>query len=151
MRSDFGSRLDIEYDGELPASVDRSALNRMATVAYVLDESVRIPGIGYRVGVDPVLGILPVAGDVVSAGFSLYIVAESAYLGVSLTTLVRMLASITVDVAGGSIPVVGTLADVAWKANKHTVGLAVRDLAEPVDADGGSAVDGIEIPVQDDG
>ena len=60
MRSDFGSRLDIEYDGELPASVDRSALNRMATVAYVLDESVRIPGIGYRVGVDPVLGVLPV-------------------------------------------------------------------------------------------
>ena len=151
MRSDFGSRLDIEYDGELPASVDRSALNRMATVAYVLDESVRIPGIGYRVGVDPVLGVLPVAGDVVSAGFSLYIVAESAYLGVSFTTLVRMLANITADVASGSVPVVGTLIDAVWKANKRNVELAAQDLAEPVETDGGSDVDGIEIPVEDQG
>ena len=151
MLSDFDSRLDIEYDGELPASVDESALNRMATAAYVLDESVRIPGIGSRVGVDPVLGTLPVAGDVVSAGFSLYIVAESAYLGVSLTTLVEMLASITADVAGGSIPVVGTLVDVVWKAKKRNVGLAVEDLAEPVGTDGGSGVDGIEIPVEDEG
>jgi hypothetical protein len=151
MRSDFGSRLDVEYDGELPASVDRSALNRMATVAYVLDESVRIPGIGYRVGVDPVLGVLPVAGDVVSAGFSLYIVAESAYLGVSFTTLVRMLANITADVASGSVPVVGTLIDAVWKANKRNVELAAQDLAEPVETDGGSDVDGIEIPVEDQG
>ena len=151
MRSDFGSRLDVEYDGELPASVDRSALNRMATVAYVLDESVRIPGIGYRVGVDPVLGVLPVAGDVVSAGFSLYIVAESAYLGVSFTTLVRMLANITADVASGSVPVVGTLIDAVWKANKRNVELAAQDLAEPVETDGGSGVDGIEIPVEDEG
>ena len=151
MRSDFGSRLDIEYDGELPASVDRSALNRMATVAYVLDESVRIPGIGYRVGVDPVLGVLPVAGDVVSAGFSLYIVAESAYLGVSFTTLLRMLANITADVASGSVPVVGTLIDAVWKANKRNVELAAQDLAEPVETDGGSDVDGIEIPVEDQG
>ena len=151
MRSDFGSRLDVEYDGELPASVDRSALNRMATVAYVLDESVRIPGIGYRVGVDPVLGVLPVAGDVVSAGFSLYIVAESAYLGVSFTTLLRMLANITADVASGSVPVVGTLIDAVWKANKRNVELAAQDLAEPVETDGGSDVDGIEIPVEDQG
>ena len=97
------------------------------------------------------LGVLPVAGDVVSAGFSLYIVAESAYLGVSLTTLVEMLASITADVAGGSIPVVGTLVDVVWKAKKRNVGLAVEDLAEPVGTDGGSGVDGIEIPVEDEG
>lgn len=150
MLSDFDSRLDIEYDGELPASVDESALNRMATAAYVLDESVRIPGIGYRVGVDPVLGVLPVAGDVVSAGFSLYIVAESAYLGVSFTTLVRMLANITADVASGSVPVVGTLIDAVWKANKRNVELAAQDLAEPVETDGGSGVDGIEIPVEDE-
>ena len=72
------------------------------------------------------------AGDVVSAGVSLYIVAEPAYLGVSLTTPVRMLESITVDVVGGSTPAVGTLADVAWKANEHNVGLGVGDLAEAV-------------------
>ena len=97
------------------------------------------------------LGVLPVAGDVVSAGFSLYIVAESAYLGVSFTTLVRMLANITADVASGSVPVVGTLFDAVWKANKRNVELAAQDLAEPVETDGGSGVDGIEIPVEDEG
>lgn len=148
MVADFDSRFDIEYDGELPAGVDEAALNRMAAVAYVLDESVRIPGIGYRIGADPIIGVVPVAGDVVSACVSLYIVAESAYLGVSFRTLVEMLANITFDVAGGSIPYAGTLIDTVWKANKRNVGLAVRDLAEPVEMDGGSDTDGIDIPIE---
>jgi len=70
---------DVDYDGELPGSVDEAALKRMETAAYVLDESVRVPGIGVRIDIDPILGALPVAGDVVSGAFSLYIVAESAY------------------------------------------------------------------------
>jgi hypothetical protein len=104
MPADFESRFDIDYNGELPESVDEAALKRMETVAYVLDESVRVPGIGFRIGIDPVLGALPVAGDVVSGAFSLYIVAESSYLGVSFTTLVEMLANITIDVVGEPSP-----------------------------------------------
>jgi hypothetical protein len=153
MAQSFDSRFDIEYDGELPDSVDTAALDRMETVAYVLDESVEIPGTDYSVGVDPILGVLPVAGDVVSAAFSLYIVAESAYLGVSYTTLLRMLATVTVDTVGGSIPYVGTVFDALWKANKRNVGLALRDLAEQIDDTGGekSSDDGdsgsVDIPV----
>lgn len=135
MSAEFESRFDIDYDGELPESVDEAALKRMETVAYVLDESVRVPGIGVRIGIDPVVGALPVAGDVASAALSLYIVAESAYLGISLTTLVEMLASITIDVAGGAIPYAGTVVDALWKANKRNVGLAMRGetaISQPV-------------------
>jgi hypothetical protein len=153
MPESFESRFDVEYDGEIPDSVDEAALERIETVAYVLDESVEIPGTGFGVGVDPILGVLPVAGDVVSAAVSLYIVAESAYLGVSYTTLLRMLATVTVDTVGGSIPYVGTVFDALWKANKRNVGLALRDLAEHVDdATGGEPTEdeeseAVDIPV----
>jgi len=152
MPTDFASRFDVDYDGELPESVDEAALKRIETVAYVLDESVRVPGIGVRIGVDPILGALPVAGDVASAAISLYIVAESAYLGVSFGTIVEMLANITIDVAGGSIPYVGTVFDAVWKANKRNVTLALEDLAEAVETDesGGRRDDGVNIPVEPD-
>jgi hypothetical protein len=153
MAQSFDSRFDIEYDGELPDSVDTAALDRMETVAYALDESVEIPGTDYSVGVDPILGALPVAGDVVSAAFSLYIVAESAYLGVSYTTLLGMLANITVDTVGGSVPYVGSVFDAVWKANKRNVGLVLRDLAETVedatgeDSGGDGESEAVDIPV----
>jgi len=152
MPADFESRFDIDYNGELPESVDEAALKRMETVAYVLDESVRVPGIGFRIGIDPVLGALPVAGDVVSGAFSLYIVAESAYLGVSFTTLVEMLANITIDVVGGAIPYAGTVVDAIWKANKRNVALALEDLAKAVETDGSGdrTGDGVDIPVETD-
>lgn len=153
MSTEFNSRFDVDYDGELPGSVDESALKRMETVAYMLDESVRVPGIGVRIGIDPVLGAVPVAGDLAGAAFSLYIVAESAYLGVSFTTLVEMLANITVDVTGGSIPYAGTVVDIIWKANKRNATLALEDLAEAVetDAPGDGTGSGIDIPVESDG
>lgn len=153
MTANFESRFDMEYDGEIPPSVDEVALNRMEAVAHVLDESIQIPGTDTSVGIDPILGALPVAGDLASAGISLYIVAESANLGVSYTTLLQMVGNISIDVVGGSIPIVGTLFDLFWKANKRNVEHALEELAEPrienptesFDAEGA-----VDIPVQTD-
>lgn len=151
MSRDFESRFDVEYDGEIPDSVDEASLKRMETVAHIFDESVEIPVLGVRVGVDPVLGALPVAGDAVSALFSLYIVAESAYLGVSYTTLLRMLANVSIDYVGGSVPYVGTIFDALWKTNKRNVELALQDLAEAVDSsDSIGGDEPVEIPVKPD-
>ncbi|RCU46375.1 DUF4112 domain-containing protein [Haloplanus salinus] len=128
MSNDLASAFDERID-DLPPSVDRAAVGRMRFVARVLDDSVRIPGTGVRIGLDPLLGLLPVVGDAVSGVLSLYIVAESARLGVSYRALARMLTHIGIDVAGGSIPVVGDLFDAAWKANTRNVSLALADLA----------------------
>lgn len=125
------SEILTEFDKglrDLPESVDRAAVRRMQLVAYVLDEGLRVPGTDYRVGIDPILGILPGAGDVLSGGLSLYIVGEAARLGVSYTTLLKMLANISVDVVGGIVPIVGDLFDAAWKANKRNFELALNDL-----------------------
>lgn len=132
MTTHFQSRFGVEYDGEIPSSVDQAALHRMEAVAHALDESVQIPGTNASVGIDPILGVIPVAGDLVSAGISLYIVAEAANLGVSYTRLLRMIANISIDAVGGSVPYAGTLFDAFWKANVRNVEGALAELAEPL-------------------
>ncbi|PSP77765.1 DUF4112 domain-containing protein [Halobacteriales archaeon QS_1_68_20] len=126
---------------ELPESVDRDAIERMRTAARLLDESVTIPGTNYRVGIDPILSVLPVGGDAAGAVLSLYIVAEATRLGVSTGTVVRMLANVAVDATGGSVPVLGTVFDATWKANKWNVKLAVEDLVESAPADPEESID----------
>lgn len=132
---DLAAAFDDEIE-QLPPSVDRAAVERMRLVAHVLDDSIRVPGIGYRIGLDPVLGVLPGAGDVVTGVLSLYVVVESARLGVSYTTLLRMLANVSIDVVGGSVPLVGDLFDAAWKANRRNFELALADLAAAPDGAG---------------
>ncbi|WP_323674541.1 DUF4112 domain-containing protein [Halorubellus sp. PRR65] len=118
------------YDGPIPEGVDEAAVERMRLVAKVMDDAVALPGTDFRVGADPVLGVLPGVGDVVAAGVSMYVVLESARLGVSYGTLVEMLANVTIDVAGGAIPYVGTVVDVVFKSNQRNLALALDDLAD---------------------
>lgn len=127
--------LDVSFDGELPASVDAAAVRRMATVARVLDDGIRVPGTDARVGLDPVLGLVPGAGDAVAAGLSLYIVVESARLGVPIRTLVAMLATVAADLALGSIPVVGPVVDALFNANVRNLERALSALAVPAGED----------------
>ena len=100
-----------------------AALQRTRTVAHILDESVRIPGTNVRIGVDPVLGVLPISGDIAAALLSLYIVLEAARYGVPPRTLALMVLNIAVDIVSGSIPVLGTAFDAVWKANIRNVEL----------------------------
>lgn len=108
---------------ETPAAIDR-----METVATVLDSGLEIPVIGVKVGIDPILGILPGAGDLTAAALSLTLVGEAARQGVSTTTLARMILNVALDTTIGMIPVVGGIFDVFWRANDRNVRLAKRDL-----------------------
>lgn len=130
---DLGSEFDAEFEEGLPESVDREAIRRMRFVARLLDDSIEVPGTGYRIGLDPIVGVLPGAGDAVTAGLSMYIVLESARLGVSHETLLKMLANVSLDVAGGSIPVLGGFFDVLWKANERNLELLMEDLRSGAD------------------
>lgn len=127
--TDYSEEFDIEIQGELPDTLDEPSLERIRTVAYLLDESVNVPGTPLKIGIDPVLSVIPVVGDAVGAGLSLYIVAESAYLGVGPKTIARMLANVTIDFVGGSVPYVGPVFDAFWKSNKRNLELALNDLA----------------------
>jgi len=122
--------LEVLDAGDVPAEVDSAVLERMDVAATVLDDGFRVPGTDFRFGVDPVLGVLPVAGDTVATALSMYIVLEAVFAGVSLFTLVRMVFNIAVDYVAGLVPVVGDLFDAYWKANRRNVNLAARDLAK---------------------
>lgn len=140
---DLEKAFDLDLD-TLPETVDRGTVRRMRFVAALLDDSINIPATDYRIGLDPIVGVLPVAGDAITGAVSLYIVAEAAKLGVSLTTIVRMLGNIAVDVVGGSVPILGDIFDAAWKANTRNLELAVADLAGRAHGDDS---DREEIPV----
>jgi hypothetical protein len=120
---------DDAFDGEIPDTLDREALYRMRTVAWIMDDCLRVPGTNVRFGLDPVLSVVPVVGDAVATGFALYIVLESANLGVGPKALVRMIANLTLDFAVGSIPVAGTVFDFFFRANDRNLALALDDLA----------------------
>ena len=122
-----------ELDENALTGREQAALARTRTMARLLDEAVAIPGIGYRVGLDPLLSIAPVSGDVAGAALSCYIIGEATRLGVPPKTLLRMVGNVTLDTLGGSVPVLGTLVDAAWKANKRNVSLLESHLADRED------------------
>ena len=138
---------------ELIATTDEAALNRMRAVSKLMDDAVPIPGTNRSVGLDPLLSIDPSpVGDLVGGAVSLYIVAESANLGVPYTTLVKMLGNVAVDLGIGSVPVLGVLLDAVWKANERNLKLVEEYVEERSDLDfedEGEGEDFVSIDVQD--
>jgi hypothetical protein len=121
------------------AAVDddaRAALAELGRLSYYLDELFVVPGTRYRVGLDPLLGLLPGVGDVPTTVASAYVVARAAALGVPRATLARMVVVLLVDAVVGSLPLVGDAFDAVWKANARNVDLAASRLADPTGARG---------------
>ncbi|WP_440008035.1 DUF4112 domain-containing protein [Halomicrococcus sp. SG-WS-1] len=116
---------DLTTD-DLPADLPpekRDSIERVRALSTVMDDAIRVPGTDYRFGLDPVLGLLPVGGDALSAVISLYIVLEGYLMGVPQDKLARMVGNVVLDAVVGSIPVLGTLFDAFWKANVRNANL----------------------------
>jgi len=125
--SDETTVLDAVEVADEAAADELRQVERLSTL---LDESITLPG-GYRIGIDPLVGILPVVGDLSASAVSVYIVLEAAYLGVPRETLARMIGNVVVDTVLGSVPVVGPVFDAVFKANARNVGLLQERLEEP--------------------
>jgi len=100
---------------------EEAALGRARKASRLLDEAVRVPGTDFRVGIDPILGILPGAGDAVAAAISLYPVVEAYRLDAPRETMALLLALVAIDAVVGSVPVLGPVFDAVWKANEWNV------------------------------
>jgi hypothetical protein len=101
----------------------RRASQRIRALAHLLDGAFQIPGTSLRVGLDPIIGLLPVAGDLLSASLALYIVYEGWRLGADRDTLAQMLANVAIDTAVGLVPAAGDLFDAAFQANLRNLEL----------------------------
>lgn len=109
----------------------RAAERRIATVSRILDDLVEVPGTGRRVGLDPVLGFVPILGDAVSAAAGFWIVAEAARFELPRLVLARMVLNVIVDLALGAIPFLGDLFDFVSKANARNLALFRRHATDP--------------------
>lgn len=92
---------------------------RIERLAWLLDDSIPVPGTQRRFGLDPILGLIPGAGDLVGALLSLYVVGEAARLGTPQKLIWKMLGNVALEVVIGVIPVIGDLFDFVWKANSR--------------------------------
>lgn len=96
-----------------------------------MDDLVRIPGTSIRVGLDPLLGLAPGLGDWVSWLISGHLLWCAWRLGVSAPTLLRMSGYLAIDAVVGSVPALGTVFDVAWRANDRNLSILERHVAAP--------------------
>lgn len=113
------------------AGVDLHAeLGAVRKLSGWLDAKFRIPGTSIRFGLDPVIGLIPGVGDLVTLAMSTYPILAARRLGLPKRTLVRMIANVSMDALIGAIPVLGDLYDFAFKANTRNLKLIERAIAD---------------------
>jgi hypothetical protein len=109
-----------------------SQLQRLRVLSHLLDDSVRVPGTGFRFGLDAVIGLIPGIGDASGAALSAYLLVEAGRLGAPKATLLRMAGNVGLEAVVGTVPVLGDLFDAGWKANLRNLRLLEEHLANPV-------------------
>jgi hypothetical protein len=105
-----------------------SKLAKLRRVSKIFDNAIAIPGTKISFGLDPILGLIPGGGDTITGGIAAYIVVEAARMGVPREILGKMVGNILIDSFAGTVPVVGDLFDLGWKANVKNLELLEKHL-----------------------
>jgi hypothetical protein len=115
------------------SSVDTAQrLRRVQRLAWVLDAAFRLPGTRFRLGIDALVGLIPVGGSLIMGAVSLYIVWEAWQMRLPTSVLARMVANILLETAVDAVPVAGDIFDAAFKANLRNVALMEQALGRKV-------------------
>src|SRR5688572_10683309 len=101
-----------EVVGRSRAERFRDAEARIRRVTYLLEDVVRVPGTDQRFGLAPVVGLIPVVGDIIGALVGSWVILEAARFGVPRVALARMIINLLVDLGVGIIPILGIVLDV---------------------------------------
>jgi hypothetical protein len=104
---------------------------RLSRIAWLLDSSIPLPGVRFRIGLDAILGLVPGLGDLFGVLLSSYIVREAARLGAPPSVLLHMAWNVAVEGVVGVVPFLGDVFDAAWKANQRNVALLEKHLDDP--------------------
>lgn len=113
-------------------------LERLRTLARLLDSAIQIPGTRIRFGFDALIGMVPGLGDFIGAILSSFLIFQAARLGVPKSTLVRMMGNVGIDTIVGEVPLLGDLFDFGWKSNTRNLALLEEHLQRPAAARAGS-------------
>lgn len=105
-----------------------SVRQRVEALEQLLERSFHIPGTKVPVGLDSIIGLVPVLGDVVTAAMGAYMVWEARNLGMSKFQLMRMAANVGIDTALGAIPLAGDVFDFIWRSNSKNLRIIKKHL-----------------------
>lgn len=111
-----------------PTRADEAQTERLARL---LDSQFRVPGTRMRFGIDGVLGLLPGVGDAAGLALSSAVIVQAVRLGARGATVARMVLNVAIDTVFGSIPLLGSVFDFAFKANNRNVALLQRHELDP--------------------
>jgi len=121
-------RVVVPTTGGILADDPASRTRRVRVLAKLLDNSISIPGTPWKIGFDPIVGLIPGIGDLIGAVLSGYIVLVAVRADVPAFTLARMLLNVGIDTLLGAVPAVGDVFDAAWRSNMMNVALLERHL-----------------------
>lgn len=105
-------------------------LRRIRKIAKLLDTAIGIPGTKFRIGLDPILGLIPGGGDLVGAAISAYMIYLATSFGLEKSKVNQMIKNIALETTVGFVPIVGDLFDVYFKANIRNLDILEQHLAQ---------------------
>jgi uncharacterized protein DUF4112 len=112
-------------------------LDALRKASQLLDSAFVVPGTSYRIGLDPILGLVPGLGDLVSPLFAIGLLWQARDLAIPRVVQLRMIFNVAIDALLGAVPLVGDLFDFAWKANTMNLALLERHAQEERTASSG--------------
>jgi hypothetical protein len=115
----------------------QAARERLVTLTRLMDGLFEIPLMRRKFGLDAVIGLVPVVGDLIPAAIGLYLVFEARELGASRRLQARMVGNLLLDLVVGAVPVLGDFFDLMFRAHQRNLKLLQRELGEPYIDDAG--------------
>jgi hypothetical protein len=112
------------------AGDSKQRLEALRALRGWLDEAFRVPGTSIRFGWDPIIGLVPWVGDLLTAVLSLAIITQAHRMRLPRVVQLRMLLNVVIDVIVGAVPFVGDVADVFWKSSSKNMALLERHADE---------------------
>ncbi|MCB1393282.1 MULTISPECIES: DUF4112 domain-containing protein [unclassified Nitrobacter] len=116
----------FEFTAAFQPLTREQRLARLDAIAKLLDVAFVVPGTNIRYGIDGLIGLVPVIGDIITTAFSLWLVREARALGAPWHITARMLSNVAVDGVVGLVPVAGDAFDVMFRANMRNVRMLKR-------------------------
>ena len=105
-----------------------SVRQRIEAMEMLLERSFRIPGINYPIGLDAIIGLIPVLGEIVTTAMGAYIIWEARNLGLPRWKIWRMVGNTAFDTAIGAVPVIGDAADLVFRSNTRNLRIIKKHL-----------------------
>ncbi len=109
----------------------RRRLEKLRSLQWLLDNAYRVPGTNIRFGWDALVGLVPGAGDLVTALFAGAMIVQAHHMRVPRVVQLRMVVNVLIDLFVGIVPLFGDVADVFWKSNARNFALLERHAAAP--------------------